>query len=337
MGDVRRNNNEEDRLMRKTTCWTAIGAVTLCFMAVAGGVEAQTYPVKPVRIIVPTSPGGGNDFVARHVGQRLGDRLGQQFLVENRPGAGGTIGTALAAKSAPDGYTLLLGFVGQLAMSPHVEKAGYDPLKDFIGVSLLASSYHVLAIHPSLPVRSVKELIAFAKKRPGELNYASGNIWTPTHLVPELFKSATGTDILAIQYKGSGPAAVGVLTGEAQLIFASVTAVMPYVRGNRLIALAVTSPKRSPIAPEVPTLVELGVRGVEAPSWYSIVAPTATPSDIVGKLNAEIVKLVSLPDYRAPLERQALEPTSDTPEQFAVFLRAEYDKWGKVIRDLKLN
>jgi len=306
-------------------------------MAVAGGVKAQSYPVKPVRIVVPTSPGGGNDFVARHVGQRLGDRLGQQFLVENRPGAGGTIGTALAAKSAPDGYTLLLGFVGQLAMSPHVEKAGYDPLKDFIGVSLLASSYHVLAIHPSLPVRSVKELIAFAKKRPGELNYASGNIWTPTHLVPELFKSATGTDILAIQYKGSGPAAVGVLTGEAQLIFASVTAVMPYVRGNRLIALAVTSPKRSPIAPEVPTLVELGVRGVEAPSWYSIVAPTATPSDIVGKLNAEIVKLVSLPDYRAPLERQALEPTSDTPEQFAVFLRAEYDKWGKVIRDLKLN
>jgi tripartite-type tricarboxylate transporter receptor subunit TctC len=337
MGGVRRKNNEEGILMRKTTCWTSIGAATLCCMAVAGAVEAQTYPVKPVRIIVPTSPGGGNDFVARHVGQRLGDRLGQQFLVENRPGAGGTIGTALAAKSAPDGYTLLLGFVGQLAMSPHVEKAGYDPLKDFIGVSLLASSYHVLAIHPSLPVRSVKELIAFAKKRPGELNYASGNIWTPTHLVPELFKSATGTDILAIQYKGSGPAAVGVLTGEAQLIFASVTAVMPYVRGNRLIALAVTSPKRSPIAPEVPTLVELGVRGVEAPSWYSIVAPTATPSDIVGKLNAEIVKLVSLPDYRAPLERQALEPTSDTPEQFAVFLRAEYDKWGKVIEALKLN
>ncbi len=228
--------------MRKTTCWTAIGAVTLCCMAVAGGVEAQTYPVKPVRIIVPTSPGGGNDFVARHIGQKLSERLGQQFLVENRPGAGGTIGTALAAKSAPDGYTLLLGFVGQLAMSPHVEKAGYDPLKDFIGVSLLASSYHVLAIHPSLPVRSVKELIAFAKKRPGELNYASGNIWTPTHLVPELFKSATGTDIVAIQYKGSGPAAVGVLTGEAQVIFASVTAVMPYVRGNRLVALAVTSP-----------------------------------------------------------------------------------------------
>jgi tripartite-type tricarboxylate transporter receptor subunit TctC len=302
-----------------------------------GSALAQSYPAKSVRIIVPTSPGGGNDFVARHVGQRLGDRLGQQFLVDNRPGAGGTIGTALAARSAPDGYTLLLGFVGQLAMSPHVEKAGYDPLKDFIGVSLLASSYHVLAVHPSLPVRSVKELISFAKARPGQMNYASGNIWTPTHLVPELFKSATGVDIQAIQYKGSGPAAVGVLTGEAQVIFASVTAVMPYVRGNRLVALAVTSPKRSPIAPEIPTLVELGVRGVEAPSWYSIVAPAATPGEIVGRLHSEIVKFVSQPDYRAPLEKQALEPTSTTPEQFAVFLRGEYDKWGKIIKSLKIQ
>lgn len=302
-----------------------------------GDALAQSYPAKSVRIIVPTSPGGGNDFVARHVGQRLGDRLGQQFLVDNRPGAGGTIGTALAARSAPDGYTLLLGFVGQLAMSPHVEKGGYDPLKDFIGVSLLASSYHVLAVHPSLPVRSVNELISFAKARPGQMNYASGNIWTPTHLVPELFKSATGVDIQAIQYKGSGPAAVGVLTGEAQVIFASVTAVMPYVRGNRLIALAVTSPKRSPIAPDIPTLVELGVRGVEAPSWYSIVAPAATPGEIVGRLHSEIVKFVSQPDYRAPLEKQALEPTSTTPEQFAVFLRGEYDKWGKIIKSLKIQ
>jgi tripartite-type tricarboxylate transporter receptor subunit TctC len=334
---MREQENEEDRSMRNTTCWTVVPVVVLGLMAPVEDTKAQSYPVKAVRIIVPTSPGGGNDFVARHVGQRLGDRLGQQFIVENRPGAGGTIGTALAAKAAPDGYTLLLGFVGQLAMSPHVEKGLYDPLKDFVGVSLLASSYHVLAVHPSLPVRSVKELIAFAKKRPGELNYASGNIWTPTHLVPELFKSATGVDIVAIQYKGSGPAAVGVLTGEAQVVFASVTALMPYVRSKRLLALGVTSPKRSPIAPEVPTLVELGVRGVEAPSWYSIVAPSATPRDIVGRLNGEIAQFVSLPDYRAPLERQALEPTTSTPEQFAVFLQAEYDKWGKVIKALRLH
>jgi len=308
----------------------------LGFVVAVGSAAAQSYPAKPVRIIVPTSPGGGNDFVARHVGQKLGERLGQQFVVENRPGAGGTIGTAQAARAAPDGYTLLLGFVGQLAMSPHVEKGGYDPLKDFVGVSLLASSYHILGVHPSLPVHSVKELVAFAKARPGELNYA-GNLWTPTHLVPELFKSATGVNIAAIQYKGSGPAAIGVLTGEAQVIFGGVTALMSHVRSKRIVALAVTSPKRSPIAPEVPTLVELGVRGVEAPSWYSIVAPAASPNEVIGRLHGEIEKLIALPDYREPLERQALEPTTTTPEQFAAFLRAEYDKWGRVIQALKLQ
>jgi len=192
-------------------------------------------------------------------------------------------------------------------------------------------------VHPSLPVRSVKQLIALAKSRPGELNYAVGNIWTPTHLVPELFNSAAGVKIGAIFYKGSGPAAIGVLTGEAQVIFGSVTAVMPHVRSQRVVALAVTSPQRSPIAPEVPTLVELGVRGVEAPSWYSLVAPAATPGEIVGRLHSEIVKLVSLPDYRAPLEKQALEPTSTTQEQFAVFLRSEYDKWGKIVKSVKIQ
>jgi tripartite-type tricarboxylate transporter receptor subunit TctC len=309
----------------------------LGFAVAVGSAAAQSYPAKPVRIIVPTSPGGGNDFVARLVGQKLSDRLGQQFIVDNRPGAGGSIGTTLAAKAAPDGYTLLLGFVGQLAMYPHVEKIEYNPLRDFVGVSLLASSYHVLAVHPSLPVRSVKQLIALAKARPGELNYASGNPWTPTHLVPELFKSVTGTDIVAIQYKGSGTAAVGVLSGEAQVIFASVTAVMPHVRSKRLAALAVTSPARSPIFPEVPTLVELGVRGVEAPSWYSIVAPAASPTEVIGRLHAEIVTIAARPDYREPLERQALEPTTTTPGEFAAFLKAEYDKWGRVIQALKLH
>ena len=303
----------------------------------AQGSSAQPYPVRPVRIIVPTSPGGGNDFVARHLGQKLGERLGQQFLVDNRPGAGGTIGTAQAAKATADGYTLLLGFVGQLAMSPHVEKSGYDPLKDFVGISLLASSYHILGVHPSLPARSVRQLVALSKSRPGELNYASGNIWTPTHLVPELFNTATGASIAPIQYKGSGPAAIGILSGEAQVIFAGVTALMPHVRSNRVAALAVTSPKRSPIIPEVPTLVELGVRGVEAPSWYSIVAPAASPKEVVARLHAEVASIVALPEYREPLERQALEPTVTTPEQFAAFLQSEYDKWGKVIKALKLQ
>ena len=323
--------------MMNGICWRAAPVAVLGFVVAVGSAAAQSYPAKPVRIIVPTSPGGGNDFMARTAGLKLGERLGQQFIVDNRPGAGGSIGTTLAAKAPPDGYTLLLGFVGQLAMYPHVEKVEYNPLRDFVGVSLLASSYHVLAVHPSLPVRSVKQLIALAKSRPGELNYASGNPWTPTHLVPELFKAATGTDIVAIQYKGSGTAAVGVLSGEAQVIFGSVTAVMPHVRSKRLAALAVTSPARSPIAPEVPTLVELGVKGVEAPSWYSIVAPAATPKDVVGRLHGELVKITALPDYQGLLQKQALEPTTTTPEEFAAFLKAEYDKWGRVIQALKLN
>jgi tripartite-type tricarboxylate transporter receptor subunit TctC len=319
--------------MRDHRGWLAAAGL----MAAAATAMAQSYPVKPVRIVVPTSPGGGNDFVARAAGQRLGERLGQQFIVENRAGAGGSIGTGIAAKAAPDGYTLLLGFVGQLAMYPHVEPTVYDPLKDFIGVSLLASSYHVLAVHPSLPVRSVKQLIALAKKRPGELNYASGNPWTPTHLVPELFKAVTGTDIVAIQYKGSGTAAAGVLSGEAQVIMASVTAVMPQVRAKRLVALAVTSPARSPVAPEVPTLNELGVNGVEAPSWYAIVAPAATPRPIVDRLHGELVAIMNQPDVQALFRKQALEPTSMTPEAFAGFLRAEYDRWGKIIKSLKIQ
>jgi len=322
--------------MNHVQCRKASFAI-LALAFVASGATAQSYPVKPVRIIVSTSPGGGNDFVARLAGQKLGDRLGQQFIVENRPGAGGTIGTAQAAKAPPDGYTLHLGFVGQLAMSPHVEKVAYDPLRDFIGVSLLASSYHVLAVHPSLPVRSVKQLVALAKARPGELNYASGNIWTPTHLVPELFKSVTGTNITAIQYKGSAPAAIGVLSGEAQVIIGSITALQPHLLSKRLVQLAVTSPARSPLAPEIPTLVELGVRGVEAPSWYAIVAPSGVPGEVTGRLHAEIVKVNELPDYRGLLEKQGLVPVTSTPAEFAKFLQAEYDKWGGVIKSLKLQ
>jgi tripartite-type tricarboxylate transporter receptor subunit TctC len=183
----------------------------------------------------------------------------------------------------------------------------------------------------------VKQLVALAKKRPGELNYASGNIWTPTHLVPELFKQATGTNIMAIQYKGSGPAAIGVLSGEAQVIVAGTSAILSYLKGGRLVGLAVTSPKRTPNAPEIPTLAEAGIKGVEAPSWYSIVAPAATPRENVAKLHDEIVKLASTPEYRTPLERNALEPTTTTAEEFAAFLRSEHDKWGKVIKSLKVN
>ena len=295
-------------------------------------VFAQPYPAKPIRLIVPFAPGGGNDFLARLVGQKLGERLGQQFIVDNRAGAGGNVATEMVAKSAPDGYTLLLGFIGPFAISPHLEKVSYNPVRDFAAASLLASSYHVLVIHPSLPARSVKQLIALAKARPGEINYASSGIGANLHLVGELFKSTVGINITHVPYKGSGPAAIAILSGEAQMLFSSITAVMPHVRANRLLALAVTSPNRSPLFPEVPSLAEAGVRGVEVGSWYALVAPAATPREILMRLNAEIVRLAAMPDYRQQLESQAFEPLSSSPEQFPAFVQAELDKWGKVIK-----
>lgn len=316
--------------------WRHAGCAVLGLaLFAAGAAAAQHYPDKPVRIIVPGSPGGGNDFMARIAGQKLGERLGQQFLVEYRPGAGGTIGAAYAANAAPDGYTLLLGFIGQMAMAPHAAKTNYDPLRDFVGLSLLSSSFLVFASHPSLPVRSVKQLIAFAKARPGELNYAAGNIWTPTHLAPELFLSVTGIKAVPIFYKGTGPAAIATIAGEAHMLFSSFVAVMPHVRSKRLVALGVNGAKRSPIAPDVPTLAESGVSGVDAPTWYSLVAPSATPKDIVTRLNGELTAIIASSDYREKLARQGMDPRTTTLEEFAAFLRAEYDRWGKVVHLIK--
>ena len=293
---------------------------------------AQTYPTKPIRLIVPFAPGGGNDFLARLVGQKLSERVGQQFIVDNRAGAGGNVATEMVAKSAPDGYTLLIGFIGPFAISPHLEKVNYNPVRDFAAASLLASSYHILVVHPSMPARSVKQLIALARARPGEINYASSGTGANLHLVGELFKSTLGINITHVPYKGSGPAAIAILSGEAQMLFSSITAVMAHVRSNRLLALAVTSPHRSPLFPEVPSLSESGVRGVEVGSWYALVAPAATPREILTRLNAEIVRLVAMPNYRQQLENQAFEPRSSSPEQFPAFVQAELDKWGGVIK-----
>ena len=313
------------------------GIAALALAAGPAGVQAQAYPSKPVRIIVPTSPGGGNDFVARLTGQKLGERLAQQFLVDNRPGAGGATATAQVARAAPDGYTLLLGFVGQLAMRPHVENPGYDPRKDFAAIGQLASGFQMLAVHPSLPVRSVKQLIVFARARPGELNFASANPFTTGHLAGELFNAVTGVRIVPIHYKGSGPAAVAVLSGEVHMIFTAITSVMPHAKSGRLVPLATTSPARSPFAPEVPTFAESGVRGVDTANWYGLVGPAATPREVIAKLNGELAQITAAPDYREQLERQGLEVQFGTPEQFAAFILAEYDKWGKVIRTLDLK
>ena len=315
------------KIARRTFAFL-IGALIVVFSASA----QQSYPTRPIRLIVPFPPGGGNDFVGRLVAQKLGERLGQQIVVDNRAGASGVIGTEIGARATPDGYTLLLGFVGPLALRPNLEKVPYDPVRDFTAASLIASSYHILVVHPSIPVRSVKDLIAFARARPGQLNYASSGTGANFHLIAEFFKSAAGIDIVHVPYKGAAAAALAVVTGEAHMMFSSTTAVLPHIRTKRLTALAVTSPARSPLAPEVPTLVESGVRGVELGSWYAIVAPAATPREIVARLNAELVSLASVPEYRQQLEKLAFEPLTSKPEQFAGFVKGELDKWGKVIR-----
>ena len=297
-----------------------------------GASAQQDYPNKSVRFVVPFAPGGGTDFVARLVAQRLGERLGQQLVVDNRAGAGGAIGSNIVAKAAPDGYTLLLGMVSPLAINPNLEPVPYDPVRDFSAASLLASSYHVLVVHPSLPVKSVRDLIALAKARPGQINYASAGAGTNLFLIGELFKAATHTDIVHIPYKGTAPAVVAILSGESQMMFGGVTGVMQHVSGHRLRAIAMTSPKRSPLMPQVPTLIESGLRGVDVASWYALLAPAKTPHSILDRMSRELAQLAASHDYRQEMEKQAFETLSTTPDEFAPFMKAELEKWARVIK-----
>ena len=293
---------------------------------------AADYPAKPVRLIVPFAPGGGNDLLARVLSTQLAAGLGQQVVVENRPGAAGITATDVVAKATPDGYTLLLGFIGPLALSPAFVRLPYEPAADFAPLGLLAKSYHILVINPSLPVRSVKELIDYAKSQPGRLNYASSGQGANLHLLTELFKNAAGVDMVHIPYKGTGPAATAVLGGEAQLLFSSITSSLPLVRANRLVALAVTSPQRSPLAPDLPTLVESGISGVDVPSWYTVLVPARTPRDVAERLRAELKRVAANAEFTDQLARQAIEVQILTTGEYTEFLNAEIEKWGRVVR-----
>jgi tripartite-type tricarboxylate transporter receptor subunit TctC len=328
----------QSNLLRRAA---AITLAVICAVHAVASI-AQTpapanFPSRPLRLIVPFAPGGGNDILARILATQLAAGLGQQTLVDNRPGAAGITATEIVARASPDGYTLLLGFMGPLAISPAFTPLPYDPVTDFTSLDLLATSYHILVVNPSLPARSVKELIDLAKSQPGKLNYASSGLGANLHLMTELFKTVAGVDIVHIPYKGSGPAANAVLAGEAQMLFGSITSSLPYVRANRLAALAVTSPARSSLAPEVPTLTESGVPGVDVPSWYTLLAPARTPRDAADKLRAELKRIVSAADFREQLARQAIEVRMLAPDEYAGFLRAEIEKWGKVVRSKGLK
>jgi tripartite-type tricarboxylate transporter receptor subunit TctC len=294
---------------------------------------AQTYPTKPIRMIVPYPPGGGNDTLARLFGVKLTEAWGQQVVVDNRPGAGTIIGTQIAARAVPDGYTLLLSSIATHAIAPNLyAKPGYDPVKDFAPITLLAVAPTVVCVNPSVPAKSLKDLIALAKAKPGELKFASGGAATPPHMAGEIFAAMTGIRLVHVPYKGGGPAHAGLLGGETTMMFDTAASILPHVRAGRLRALAIARSQRLPEYPNLPTFSEAGVPGYEVNAWYSVHAPAGVPKDIVARLNRELVRILKLPDIQERLKVLGSEGVGNSPEEFAGFVRAESAKYAKAIR-----
>jgi tripartite-type tricarboxylate transporter receptor subunit TctC len=306
----------------------------LCIACAAGAVQAQNYPSKPVRLIVPYPPGGGNDTLARLFGQKLTEAWGQQVVVDNRGGAGTTIGTSLAARAVPDGYTILLSSIATHAIAPNLyAKPGYDPIRDLSPITLLAIAPTVLCVNPSVPVNSLKELIAMAKAKPGELKFASGGNGTPPHMAGVIFSTMTGISLLHVPYKGGGPAIASLIGGETNMMFDTAASILPHVRAGRLKALSIARNARLPEYPNLQTFTEAGVAGYEVNAWYSMHAPAGVPRDIIGKINKDLVRILDMPDIRERLKQLGSEGVGNTPEQFAKFVSAESAKYAKAIRD----
>jgi tripartite-type tricarboxylate transporter receptor subunit TctC len=296
--------------------------------------SAGAFPEKPVRFVVGFTPGGPSDILARAVGQKLAERWGQQVVIENRPGAGGNLAAEVVAKSAADGYTWLLGNNSILATNQSLyKKLSYDPVKDFAPVALVAVQPNILVVHPEVPARSVSDLILLAKQSPGKLNYASSGAGAAAHLAGELFKTMAGVDIVHVPYKGAQPALTDVVAGQVQLMFATSASVIPYLKQGRLRALAVTTPKRSPSVPELPTVSEAGLAGFEATTWHGVVVPSATPAALVQKLNQDINGVLKEKDLSERLGGLGAEVLSGTPKDFADYIAREIPKWTKVVKD----
>jgi tripartite-type tricarboxylate transporter receptor subunit TctC len=309
---------------------TIVSVALACLAALA---DAQDYPVRPVRVVSPFSAGGPNDIVARLIAQKLAEALGQPFVVDNRPGAGGNLGTDLAAKAAADGYTLLCAGPGSLIMNPLLYKVPYDTARDFAPVSLVATAPNVLVVHPSVPAKTVKELIALARAQPGRLNYASAGTGSSAHFAVALFAAMAGVELAHVPYKGTGPGINDLIGGQVQLAIFSIPPVLTHVRTGKLRALAVTSKVRSPELPEVPTVDEAGVPGYEMNPWYGLLAPAGTPRAIVARLNSEVSRIVRSPDMREKLSAQGAEPGGGTPEDYAAVIRADTVLWTRVIKE----
>ena len=299
---------------------------------------AQTYPTKTVRMIVAFPPGGTTDILARATAQKLTEAFGQQVVIDNRPGAGGNIGTELVARSPADGYTLLASPGSTLTSNPAVyAKVPFDTVRDFAPVTIIAEVPNVLIVHPSLPVKTVKELIALAKTRPGQLAYASTGAGQSTHLSAELFKQMARVDMIHVPYKGSAPALTDMVAGQVTVMFDNMPSCLPFVKAGRLKAIAVTSTKRSPTTPELPTVAEAALPGFDVTVWFSVLAPANTPRDIVARLNAEIVKALKAPDMRERLSQQGAEPVGNTPEEFAGVIKRDLAKWSKLVKDANIR
>jgi tripartite-type tricarboxylate transporter receptor subunit TctC len=325
---------------------TVVSRVVACAVLVwAGSVglpaQAQTaYPTKPVHIIVPSTPAGVLDNVARTLALRLAEQLGQPIVIDNKGGAGGNIGAEAAARSAPDGYTLFIGFNATHGANPALfGKLSYDPVKDFAPISLLASVPNIISVYPSLPVNTLAELVAMAKARPGQLSYASSGNGTSTHLAAEMFKAAAGIDMAHIPYKGSAPAVADVIAGQVPVIVDSVASSTAQIKAGKLKALATTGARRLLVLPDLPTVAESGYPGFESTAWLGVLAPAGTPKAIIDQLNAQVVKVMALPETRERMAAFGAEITTSTPEQFAAHIRSEIAKLGKVVRDanIKLN
>ncbi len=312
----------------------ALSAGLVLLATLPARAQPAAYPNKPVRLIVPAAPGGGADFLARIVSTKLAEQTGQTFVVDNRAGASGTIAADATAKAAPDGYTVLLGQSTSIAIAPHLyQKLGYDTLKDLRAVTLVAEVPNILVVHPSVPASNVKELIALAKSKPNLLNFGSAGNGAPSHLAGEMFKGSAGVNMVHVPYKGAGPAVNDLLAGQIQVVFAPMVAVLPQVKAGRLKALAVTSAKRSPAVPDLPTLSEAGLAGFEIVSWFGFFVPSATPQAVVDKLHAETVKALKSPDTIERFAKEGAQPEGNTPAEFALYVQQEYARYAKLVKD----
>jgi len=308
-------------------------ALALSMIASCGIASAQTYPVKPIRLIAPFPPGGSTDLLARVIAQKLTDAWGQQVIVENRGGAGGTIGVELAARAAPDGYTIVMGHIGAFGANPTLyPKLPYDAIKDFAPITLLAMVPNGMVVHPTLPVRSVKDLLAVARAKPGNVLYGSGGSGSAAHLAMVYFELLAKVKLTHIPYKGTGPAIYDLIAGQTSTMITGMAALMPHIKSQKLRIIGVGTAKRLAVLPDVPTISEAGVPGYEATQWYGILAPAATPRDIVMKLNAEMVKALRLPDVRERLAGDGVVPVGNTPEEFSAHIKSEIARWAPVVK-----